>query len=355
MPNLSPAQRAINFGTLTRKHEQDLPAVTCAASSSVSFTLPKSRLLSKISLLLTGTLTVTHASLTSFTAAAFAPFNLIKNVRVEANNNFTPVNLSGIGAAILSYLRSNGAAQDCLTGAVADCAASRRLNKLSTVASSSGTANVYQCYLEIPIALNDRDPVGLILLQNEETVINVTIELEAGSVLLADTTDYTVALGTVTIQPSIETFSIPPKAEAYPDLSILAIRGETFKTIAGAGQIDLNLPVGNTYRRLGIYITDAAGGEADADLSTKFELVMNMADVPIRIHPRILAAKNQLLYNKVLPDGLWVFDFASQGLANYGGTRDMIDTERLTELLFRFTAAGAGQVRAVYELTSKLS
>lgn len=351
---LTASQRALNFAQMTRQHWQALPSVTVNENNSITFTLPKVRLLSKIRLLVTGTITAAHAANVTYTPADFAPFNLIRNIRVEANNGFTPVNLSGQNLAILNMLRDSSDSLDVFTGTAALTAASRRRNKLGVESDAAGVVNPLRMVLDIPFTLNDRDPVGLILLQNEETVLTVTIDMADADSLVAAIAGYTITPSAMTITPMVETFSIPPINDAFPDLSILSIKAQKNEIISGAGLVQMALPVGMTYRKLAFYVTDAGGGVLDTALTGNFELVANQADVPYRVGPQMLSAINQEQYARVLPNGLWVFDFTYQGLANYGGTRDYVDTERLTEFWLRFNAAAAGNVMAVYECTSKL-
>lgn len=353
--NISPAQRAQFFAQMTRQHMQMRPAVAGAENAMVSFNLDKVRLTSRILLLIEGTVTVTHDTATSYNPAPFAPFSFIRNVSVEINNGFKPFNVSG--RELYWYNLTRAFANQIVP--VIDAAANlpkRARNYLGNTASASGAANPMRMVLELPLTLNERDPIGLILTQNEETVVTVTVTFGAGTDLLAPgQTGYTVAVSNLTVTPMVETFSIPPVKEAFPDISILKLVQSTREPVAGAGPFTLKLPVGLTYRKLLIFIEDSNGnGVADTAFSGNFELVLNGADYPYQISPKVLAALNQVMYNQALPQGLYVFDFTYQGLANYGGARDYIDTERLTEFWFKFNATGAGNVTAVYELLSRL-
>lgn len=352
---ISPAERAMLFAQATRQNWQMLPAVAISENNSASFTIPKVRLLSKIRLYVQATMNLVHASGTAASAATFAPFNLLKNVRVEINNGFTPFNISGQSLYVYNLLRDNAAAVKLVSSATAATAAGYRNRTVMGLESASGGKdNVVRFCLDLPFTLNDRDPVGLILAQNEETVITVTVDLNDADVLLSSLTGYTVALSNAYIYPMIETFSIPAVPEAFPDISILKLVQQKKETISGSGVVNLSLPPGTTYRKLLLYIEDSSGGELDTDITGDFELVFNQADTPYRIKPYVLNAINQEQYGTTLPQGLWVFDLSYQGLAGYGGARDYIDTERLTEFWFRFTAAGAGSITAIYETLSRL-
>jgi hypothetical protein len=68
----------------------------------------------------------------------------------------------------------------------------------------------------------------------------------------------------------------------------------------------------------------------------------------------MLAAKNTRMYGAPLPVGLWAFDFSYQGMVSYGGTRDYIDTERLSQLDLRFGAGAAGTAWVILEQLARV-
>jgi hypothetical protein len=153
----------------------------------------------------------------------------------------------------------------------------------------------------------------------------------------------------------IETFSIPPVQDAFPDISVLKLVSSRNQKFSAASQQTLNLQVGTIYRKLVLYFEDEAGAPLkDADFSGNLELVFNQADIPYSVKPSVLSAKNHSQLGFTLPDGVYVFDFSNQGIPNYGGARDYIDTERLTEFWVRFTANKAGKMTAITETLSRL-
>lgn len=349
--NISPVQRAQFFSQMTRQHMQMYPPVAGVENSVVSFNLNKVRLASRIFLFIEGIVTVTHATNNSFTPDPFAPFSFLRNVNVEINNGFKPFTVAGREIYWYNLTCTFGNQIVPVIGGTIP----RTRNYLGNVASAGGTANTMKMVVELPLTLNERDPIGLILTQNEETVVTVSVAFGAGTDLLkAGQTGYTVAVSSLTVTPMVETFSVPPVKEAYPDISVLKLVQSTKADVIGAGPYVLKLPVGLTYRKLLVFIEDANGGVADTAFGGNFELVLNGADYPYQIAPKALAALNQVMYNQALPQGLYSFDFTYQGLANYGGARDYIDTERLTEFWFKFPATAAGKVTAVYELLSRL-
>lgn len=352
---ISPAERARLFQMYTRQHKQSMAPISAADSGSYQIPLPKSRLLSKVWLLVEGTLTLTHASGTALTPGTFGPANYIKNVELSLNNGFSPFQISGKDLYLYNLLKDHGNMTTFVSGTVAEATASRAMNVMGTASASGGTANPFRILLELPLTVNDRDPQGLILLQNPDTVVNCNVTLGSATDFTSAATGFTMATSSVTITPILETFSIPAIKEAQPDLGILKIVNTKTQTISGAGQQVMALPVGLNYRKMILVVEDSSGGEADSDLTTDIELIVNQTEIPYRVDHKFLAAENSQMYGRTLPAGVFVFDFSYQGLANYGGVRDMIDTERISEFWLRLTAAAAGNMRVIYECLARLS
>lgn len=343
---ISPEIRARNFAAMTRQNWKTLSSIVAQPGQSVSFEVPKVRLTSKIRLLLKATLTVTHASLTTYKLANFAPWTLIKGLRVNINNGFAPYSISGIGLYLYNLMRMMADTLAIGTG--------RSRIQQGNAASASGAANNVQLLVDIPLTLNDRDPFGLILTQNQETKVDVNLELGQASDLVITESGYTYSLSNITIIPMVESFTVPPVEQAIPDLSLLKLVHEVSYTLI-SGVNTIALPRGTTIRKIAVLVTDNTGAPiSDSGITTDFELVLNQSDIPYNVNPVILAGINQEYYGVTLPNGVWVFDFSCQGIPNYGGFRDLIDTERLTEFWLRFGTATAGTARVVVEQIARL-
>lgn len=346
---VSPAERASLFAQMTRQHEKTSPSIAGASGGTSTFTLNKVRLTNRIRLEIAFTLTVTHASETVYVPDDFAPFNVVRQVTVDMNNGFAPFKVSGTALMMYSLMRDDA---NVLTRA----SSGRGKVVQPLVASSGGTANLCRVLIDLPMALNDRDPVSLIVTQNQQTNVDVTVDFNVGADLLAVTTGMTATLSSIVITPLQESFSVPPVKEAVPDIGILKLVQATTQAIPGSGLQTVKLPTGMTYRKIGMLITDASGnGVTDASITGNIDIILNQSDIPYSFKPSILAAINHEQFGKVMPAGLYLWDFSYQGIANYGGLRDYIDTEQLTEFWIQFTAAAAGNVTVVYEQLAKVN
>lgn len=344
---ITPAEAAQNFAQLTRQNMHMLPAIAGAESSTISFNIPKVRLTSKVKIMVEAVVNVKHASATIYTPPTFGPYALIRKVGIEAQNGFRPFNISGEDLQMLNYMDNDAKIFTPQT--------SGRGKVVQGLGSSvGGVNNTVRFWLDLPFTLNDRDPIGLILTQNQETTISVTIDTNAVTSLLAVTTGYTVVLNSLTFTPMVETFTIPAATNAFPDLSVLKMVQSSKQSIAGSGEQTIKLSTGQTYRRIALYLENGGVGVDDSAITGNFEILFNQADAPYKISPKQLSAINAEAYGQPMPNGLWGFDFTYQGFANYGGSRDYVDTSRLTEFWIKFNSPGAGSVTVVTETLSQL-
>lgn len=346
--NMSPAERNANFTRMTRQFWQSEPVVSAQPGTSATFDLTKVRLSSKIRVLVEAELTVTHASEKNYVPHPFAPYNLIRNIRVDINNGFSPFICSGADLYAYNLIRPDAYQLERKESG-------RYKVVQGSQASSAGAKNKISFLADLPFALNDRDPMGMIMTANQATTVSVTLDFADANALGTGQAGFAMSLSNIKVTPMVESFAIPPTPVAMPDTSIIKLVQSTKQSVNGAGQQVVKLTTGYTYRKLAFYITDSNGkGVKDEDLTGYIELILNQADTPYRLTASQLAKINHEQFGFPLPEGLFVLDFSYQGISGLGGTRDYIDTERLTEFWLRFNAPGAGNVQVVYEQLSLL-
>ena len=348
---VSAQERAALFAQATRQNLQTLPAQSVAQeSSTVTFTLPKSKLLSKIYLNVEAVATL-KSNIASIARGAFSPFKILRRVSLDLNNGFMPFIVSGRDLIQYNMLRLNPSVYDV------QASSKRALNYVGNTASAGGTDNAIQFTIELPVTLNPRDPVGLVLLQNETTQVTLTVDVDTlakAYALNAGNADV-VTFKSMKITPVVETFTIPSVQQAFPDLSVLKLVSSKSDTFAGNGQNILKLNVGTIYRKLIVYLEDNNGVPlSEEDITGNIEMVFNQSDIPYAIDPSVLAHKNTSELGYKLPDGMFAFDFTNQGIPNLGGSRDYIDTEKLTEFWLRFSTVKAGKITVVSENLTRL-
>lgn len=346
---LSAQQRAVLFGQATRQTIQSMPSKQVVGeNSSVQFELPKARLLSKIMLEVEAVATLTTAAGNSIDRDTFSPYQILRRISLDLNNGFSPFIIPGRDLFLYNVNRLN---PSILLPGTSD----RGMNYVENVADADGQDAKIKFMVELPVTLNDRDPVGLVLLQNPTTNVTMTVDIETLAKAYKPAAGQSVVFKSMTITPVLETFTVPPVSDAQPDISVLKLVSSKADLFAGNGQNIVKLNVGTIYRKLVLYFEDSDGiALKDTDFSGQLELVFNQADIPYSIKPSVLSARNASQLGYALPDGVYILDFSNQGLPNMGGSRDYVDTERLTEFWIRFSTQKPGKVTAVSETLSRL-
>jgi hypothetical protein len=351
------------FSEGTFRHLLKEPSITLSEDNIFRFTLPKSRYTSRIFLLVEGTCDLTHASATTWNAVKHrhAPYNLIKNIKVDASGLAQTINVSGHGLHLINRCTPGVNAYNMNTST-----SYRSAQLLTDLAGSSATSNTFRFLLEIPFQLNNRDYVGLINTTDQNLNVNIEILTANFEDLFTATTGYTVGTPSWTLTPFIESFSpvmnTLPGADPADELIkfdvVKMIQEQTF-TISASGEFIIKLPVGQKYRRviLDFYGSTAATALTDAQV-TQFTMALNQADSPHVLTSTQLMTLNHLeLPSTYAPKaGVFNIDLTNQGFINYGGSRDYIETYGLNEFWLKCQIASGvtGSVRATYETLQKL-
>lgn len=325
---ISAVQRAQNFAAATRQNLHMLPSKTLTNwGESVQFNYPKARLLSKTFV----KVDVKFSDLPNLPLEGLLPYKIIRRISLDLNNGWIPFNMSGRDLALMNMIRIH------------------EPNKLAdTTTNANGE---YSFMIELENALNQRDCSAYILLQNESTSCTLSIDLCASA---KDFHNNDMGeLEYVKITPMLQTWTIPNYTDAFPDLSVIKLCKSRTESIAGAGEHVVKLDVGTIYRKLAFYVTDENGNGIDLD--TNIELIYNTADTPISIDAKMLRYKNTSDFGFEFPKGMYVFDFSGYAsFSGMGGSRDFVDTERLTEFWVRFTTDKACKVTTIQENLSRL-
>lgn len=331
--SLTAQQRAQLFAMSTRQNMQMLAKQTAVTfPTTVQFTLPKARLLAGLYINLKATYGEDFPQLGSNADV----HNFIRRISLDLNNGFAPFVISGSECRMYNLVDLNA-------GHIKDIWACRTNSTKKTL-----DVNYY-----LPCTTNPRDPIGLILLQNDQTNVTLNIDLGMGSDIAPNVID------PVKVEVSVmaETFSIPANANAYPDLSVLKLVNGRKDSLPSAGQQIVKLATGTIYRKLIFRLTDENGSTLSVDdITSNIELVFNQADINYSISADMLRYLNEKQLGCALPEGMYVFDFSnSGGLPNLGGTRDFIDSANLTEFWLRFTTTKKGKCEIVTETLARLS
>jgi hypothetical protein len=186
----------------------------------------------------------------------------------------------------------------------------------------------------IPLMVNERDPIGLLMLQNRQTILSLEIEWEA---------DVTVtATGTFTgftVVPTLLTFSVPTNPDSLPPLRWLHIVTAEQQSIAGAGDVTYDVPRGNTYMKI---VHGAGINATGADSWSRASLRVNQTQYLMDFGPNSMDMFFRRQFGRARELGMILFDFiTTSGLGMYGTTRDLYNSRRTTDLQTVVTVTGA--------------
>lgn len=348
---LNAQQRAQLFALQTRQNFQMLATETAETTpNTLQFTLPKARLLAGACLRITGKLNLKHASKTELKPDMFTLARSIRRISLDLNNGFQPFVLSGVECLMYNLLENHPVINE-INGTNEYMKAQDKFT-----VSSTGTDNDFAVTLQLPVTTSLRDPIGLILLQENATNVTISIDMGMGSEMFPIETGLTADIKNVKCSVMLETFSIPANSTAFPDLSVLKLVNGRMESMPSSGQQIIKLTTGTIYRKIIFRVLDENGKPMSMDdITGTIDLVFNQADVNYSITPEMLRLRNEYMSGYQLPDGMFVFDFSNNGTgANMSGTRDYIDSANLTEFWLRFHTSKKGKVELVTECLTRL-
>lgn len=291
--------------------------------------LPKMGILARIYLRISATVSGTLSAPNLVGASS-----IIRRIRVSTNSGIDIYNVSGAGDA---YLMSQ--MQELERGFALP----------NNGGSNAVTATTFRLDRVIPIWINLHDPLGAILLQNEQLQVLLTIEWEQDAVVA---TGATVA---ATAVPYVEFFTVPPLKEDWPPFNVVHQVIEDQIPIATIGDYIYNLPRGNTYLQVGLGYGLAAASTADH--WSKAILRINQSDILYQFDPNLRDVKQGYLtgLSTTQDVGTLIFDFlGSDGLGNYGSARDFINSALLTDLQIVLTTTAADTLYVVRRMLMPL-
>lgn len=309
------------FIEATRQNILPLTTLPYTAGSEVSYDISRVGFLATVKLRFKGALTCTHASKTTFTKAAGAPFNVLNRVKLLLNNGVAIWDTSGYGAYIQNMLNKNNYRLDeVITGS--------KVFAFGNTVSSGGTANDVCFSLDLNVSINDRDLIGLLLLQNNQVVAQVKIDNANAGVLMTDTDITTTLTGSWYV--SIEYFDVPANQADWPALSSVHQVLEDQSPITATGANRFVIPRGNTYMR--VINAVMLNGAYNTDDVERCTIKYNLSNEPYNMYAADMLALQRERYGRDLPKGVLAWDFFYQGEPNLGNHRDFIYSGNVTEL-----------------------
>jgi hypothetical protein len=297
----------------TRLKTTRLSLQTLAAGGMASWDLPKTGILARISLLIQATVggTVTGPN-------ALGACSCVNRVRCYSNAAINLIDVSGPG---YEYLY-----RDMMQDFVDSIVQNTGRNAVS--------ATTFNLDMDFPFAINDRDPIGLIMLQNQETLLTLQVQAEASAVIA--TGGPTLSM---TVQPVLQYFAVPVNKEDWPSFQYAHTITEESQAVSGAGQVTWYWPRGNMYQRV---VHGAGIAQSPADSWSLAQLRVNGSDFVWDVIPKQADLEYNRYHGRARVLGVIPFELAGlSGLGNYGSARDLFDTRDVTDIASLVTTTGA--------------
>jgi hypothetical protein len=293
---------------------------------TIRWNLPRSGLLARVYLVIRGTVA---GSISAPNALGMA--SVIRRVRLQINSGIDLFSVTGAGYHYLMRGMSELEADEL-----------PYVNARSAVSATSFILDMV-----IPVQINQRDPVGMVMLQSEQTLVQLEIDFEA------DSNVATGATVTATVEPWLEVFTVPVSQDDWPPLNVIHSVLEESRVIPGAGDFTYEWPRGNTYLQL---MHGFGIGVPGSDSFSRVRLRVNQSDNIMDVIPRFLdIQRSYSTFTTRLP-GVIPFDFVgSSGLGMYDKLRDTINSAMLTDLDTVITVTGAGTLYTMRRQLVKLA
>jgi hypothetical protein len=326
-----------NFDAATSLNMTKLESKARVSGGSTTWNLQRVGYVSHIDIPLPVVISGTVGTVNALGGAA-----IVKRVRVSVNNIGDIVNISGAGYHYL--LRK-------YMGDYRDPVAHSN-------ACSAITATTMNVSMRIPIAFNTRDPLGLLLLQNDQTLLTLTIEWETDANITS-----TGTIAALNVQPAVYWFTVPANESDRPPIDHIHQIIEDQVAISGAGDFPYDTPRGAiiTHMLFGCGINAAGADSWSAAVLklqqsyTKYEYTPALVDMEFSATHGFLYTNSTALPYSQRPLGLIPFDFTgSSGLGVFGKMRDVIDSRQVTSFRTVITATGAVTLYALRRQIAKL-
>lgn len=326
-----------NFDAATSLNQTPIETKTRVSGGTSTWLLPRVGYLSyidiPISVGVTGTVGTVHAA---------GGAGIVKRVTLKVNNIGQIIDLSGIGYhyGLRNYIADYKDPVKFSNGRVAI------------------TATTMDVSMRLPVSFNDRDPLGLLLLQNEQTLATLEIQWETDANITS-----TGTVGTVNVQPSLYWFTVPENPADRPPINYIHQILEDSVSISGAGAYGYDVPRGGILTHL-LMGAGWAASASDNWSEAILKLQSSYQKWDLTTSPRIVDINYDATHNYTgvtlpgtqRPLGLIPFDFVgTSGLGCYGKMRDVIDSRALTYLRATVTMSASGTLYAIRRQLAQLA
>lgn len=232
------------FQALTRrKREPEVVRPFAGIGGFDVLPIRKSDIMSRIRIRFSGQLVVTVPSGTAATTAAW-PYNLIKNVKLQANGQSNLIDASGAALKAREFMTNpdmtdRGVVRTVGGATVNQGTLSKATENWGVGSNSTVTAGTYPVEIDwlLPVAEDDKDLTGVIFCQTSSMDINAQVQWANAADVFTLTGGATAVL-TGNVVMEVEKFSIPVVGGqmVLPDMSLFHSLVQTQITSISAGK-----------------------------------------------------------------------------------------------------------------------
>lgn len=359
-------QRPGDFNAATRQSIQTLPSLVPQTPGQAGEIqrreLPQSSFMAGLWCTIRGTSTAGAVSTATQKPYPILPYSFIRRIRIYNNQGVEFWNTSGYGAYLYQSRLRTGF----------DAATKHADAQMITVPTPftryfdaptsliADTADSWRASFWLPVTFGPGLSHGLQLLQ--DPAITYTIEVTFGDATdLYSATTGTITLSAVSFDMMIEEYSVPDEAIDYPRLAYSKTVLEDLQAIVtGTGENSYRFTTGNIATCIIHEWSNTSAGTEATRAAIAPASFSNMAlryaqtQTPYNENPDIHLFRQRALYGRDLPQGVYTWELAQPlMLPELVGTRDALNTARLTDLFTFATLAGVtlnqAQLRTIRE------
>lgn len=301
------------FNTRQRKKSVQTMAMPSGGGSGVPVLLPKIGYLAVLYLIFE--FDISNSG--TVTAATYAPWSIIKRIKVSLNNSSQVLyDVSGFGAFLVNSTINKMGRVDKSTN-----------TNVYQFPTSSGNNQKLRLPVWIPINVSDglNFEAGLINLQAPEIQAYVNVEFEGTAANVGS--NLTINSGNCYIYS--EYYEVPDPSSIMQPALILHKWQEDQQPIQQTGDNIYTVPSGGKLLRALSVVTINGARSSAID---KQAIRVNTTDYVYERDRRLLELEAFLDYGYDLPTGVFAWDGAQSWESNEADMRDFIDTERTTTL-----------------------
>lgn len=316
-----PVAKVLPFDSVTRRKE--IPMTTMLRPTGGGTTqqqLSKAGILAGLFLRITGTVGGTVG-----TVNALGMSSIIRRVRLTANSGVDLINISGPGYHWLL--------RDMLDSEYVD--PGNYTNGRSAVTATTATIDMY-----LPISVNMKDTVGLFMLQNEQSILTLTVDWETDANVTS-----TGTFANFSCIPYMVSFTVPNDPRSWPSFKRVHQILEETQAVIGTSENTYAWQRGGTILQV---IHGLGFGVSGTDAWTRLKWRVQQSDYIMDIGPDMATMEFSQLRGRTRPAGVIPIDLiGTSGLGNYGKARDLFNTNKVTDCNTLVTPTGNGTLYTV--------